>query len=191
MNRRHLLRRSALFTSLLLFLGHSLQSQDVKKDPGLPASEYLQKQSDLNLKALNLFDRYCFGCHDEELQRGKLDLSKTLYKKTFDSNLIFENLITGKMSLKKKKQPTAAEKEIMLRWLTAKQKESFTQEFRRLSRHEFVYSINDLLNTNIDLRDELPEDRGTYKYDTNHKIKLTDIHLKNYFSVTDKMLKYA
>ena len=78
MKRKTIFLRSAFFISLLQFLGHSMQSQEIKKALELPATEYLQKESGQNLKALNLFERYCFGCHDEDLQKGNLDLSKTL-----------------------------------------------------------------------------------------------------------------
>ena len=69
--------------------------------------------------------------------------------------------------------------------------EKLPKTFRRLSRHELVYSVNDLLGIDLDLRDELPEDRGTYKFDTHHQIELTETHLKNYFNVIDSLLESA
>ena len=146
----------------------------------------------LKSKAHALIGKYCSDCHDEDISEGGLDLTKEIHKKGFDGSLIFENIITGKMPLKKKKkQPTEKERQVMLEWLAARQKNTEANKYRRLSRHEFVYSMNDLLGVDLDLRDKLPEDRGTYKYDTSHKIELTDNHLKNYFAVADEMLKYS
>ncbi|MCH2208717.1 MAG: hypothetical protein MK132_23010 [Lentisphaerales bacterium] len=66
--------KPAFFTCLLVLTGNSLQSRETE----FPATKYAQKQSDLDPKALNFYDRYCFGCHDEDLQRCNLDLCKML-----------------------------------------------------------------------------------------------------------------
>ena len=63
--------------------------------------------------------------------------------------------------------------------------------FRRISRHEFVHSVNDLLGTDLDLADQIPEDRGTNDFDSNRRIQLSREMLGAYFSVADEMLEYA
>jgi len=193
---------STTFLSLTFF-GCSQVSKDkaVEKDNVVieeKVTEAARKESrakkadKLRTQAHGLIEKYCSDCHDEDISEGNLDILATINEKGFDGALIFENIITGKMPLKKKKkQPTVEERQVMLEWLAAREKESEVNKYRRLSRHEFVYSMNDLLGVDFDLRDKLPEDRGTYKYDTNHKIELTDSHLKNYFAIADEMLKYS
>lgn len=137
------------------------------------------------------FEHYCFNCHDEDEKKGDLDLSAVLDKTDFDGNWVFENLITGKMPPSNKKQPTAAEREKMLAWLASRQPAHPARDFRRISRHEFVTSVNDLLGSDIDLVAEIPEDRGTYDFDTDRRIQLTSEQLSAAFTVADEMLDFA
>ena len=70
-----------------------------------------------------------------------------------DGTLIFENLLTGKMPPAEKDQPDPEEKRAVLAWLAKRQGGVAQKPFRRISRHEFVHSANDLLGTNLDLTD--------------------------------------
>ena len=140
---------------------------------------------------MQLLERYCLDCHDEDTRKGNLDLLGTLEKDDFDGTLIFENLITGKMPPVNKKQPTAKERRELLEWLVDKQGESEPAPYRRLNRHELVHSVNDLLGIELDLTDEIPEDRGTYYFDTDRRIQLGQEMLTKYFSVADQMLDFA
>ena len=150
-----------------------------------PSSDSLKKT------APSLFATYCFDCHDTDEKKGDLDLSAALQNKGFDGNWAFENLITGKMPPSNKKLPTAAEKSVMLDWLAARQPAMPTHDFRRISRHEFVTTVNDLLTTDIDLTALIPEDRGTYDFDTDRRIQLTSEQLSAAFTVADEMLDFA
>ena len=95
--------------------------------------------------ALEQFENHCFDCHDGDAKKGGLDLVSLLGKANFDGSLIFEHLITAKMPPKNKKQPALKEKQLMLDWLAQRQAENAPKPYRRLSRHEFVQSVNDLL----------------------------------------------
>ena len=79
----------------------------------------------------------------------------------------------------------------MLTWLATQQPKSDPKAFRRLSRHEFVYSVNDLLGTQLDLAAQIPEDRGTLTFDSNRRIGLSREMLTSYFAVADDMLEHA
>lgn len=138
-----------------------------------------------------LLARYCFDCHDGPNGEGDFDLADALHKENFDATLAFENLITTKMPPADAEQPSAGEKQVMLKWLAARQKEATPQSFRRINRHEFVHSMNDLLGTKLDLANEIPEDRGTKDFDTDRRIQLSKEMLASYFAVADKMLEYA
>ena len=141
--------------------------------------------------AYELFETYCLECHDSDMQKGNLDLEGLLEKGDFDGTLVFENLITGKMPPTEKKQPTASERRALLEWLANKHGEHAQPSYRRLNRHEFVHSINDLLGIELDLTDEIPSDRGTYYFDTDRRIQLGQEMLTKYFSVADRMLDFA
>ena len=77
------------------------------------------------------------------------------------------------MPPKNKKQPRAEEKRLMLSWLAQRQTESAPNSYRRISRHEFVHSLNDLLGVKLDLAGMIPEDRGTYNFDSDRRVQLT------------------
>ena len=109
----------------------------------------------------------------------------------FDGFLIFEHLITAKMPPKNKKQPSAEEKRLMLGWLAQRQTENAPKPYRRISRHEFVHSVNDLLGVKLDLTGKIPEDRGTHDFDSDRRILLTKEMLISYFTVADEMLEFA
>ena len=133
-----------------------------------------------------LFENYCFDCHDDEVKKGNLDMISLLDERTFDGTLMFENLITGKMPPSNKSQPGITEKKQMLDWLSKKQKPIPPESYRRTSRHEFVHSVNDLLGIELDLSDEIAEDRGTYDFDTDRRIKITPQLLSSYFNVAER-----
>lgn len=154
-----------------------------KAAPALPAAS-----GDL---ALQHFQNFCFDCHDGDSKKGGLDLERRLAEGDADPSLIFENLITATMPPAKKKKPDAAQKEIMLQWLARRQVPDAPRDYRRVSRHEFVHAVNDLLSTRIDLLHEIPEDRDTHDFDSNRQILLTKELLGSYFTVAHEMLDFA
>lgn len=138
-----------------------------------------------------LFHQYCIDCHEGSHAEGNLDLSALLTKNNFDATLIFENIATGKMPPVDADSPSNGERGEMLSWLAGQQPEPKRNSFRRISRHEFVNSVNDLLGTKLDLSDQIPEDRGTYDFDSDRRIQLSREVLWSYFTVADTMLDSA
>ena len=145
----------------------------------------------LGADANNLMATYCFDCHDGASKEGGLDLVGLLETDDFDGTLMFEKLITAKMPPVDGEQPTAVDKRLILDWLAKRQDSDFHHPYRRLSRHEFVHGINDLLGTRMDLANQIPEDRGTYPFDSDRRIQLTREQLTAYFTVADEMLDFA
>ena len=144
-----------------------------------------------NLPFIELFESYCFDCHDEDVQKGNVNMAELFDAGSFDGTLMFENFITAKMPPENKKQPNAEEKRAMLDWLAKRQADHKPAPFRRISRHEFVHSLNDLLGIKLDLTGEIPDDRGTFDFDSDRRIKLTKEMLGSYFKVADRMLEFA
>ena len=119
-----------------------------------------------NLRAMELFENHCFDCHDEDVKKGNVNMAKLFDAGSFDGTLMFENLITAKMPPKNKNQPSTKEKRAMLDWLAKHQADHKPDRYRRISRHEFVHSLNDLLGIKLDLTGEIPDDRGTFDFDS-------------------------
>lgn len=140
---------------------------------------------------IELFERYCLGCHVGPDAEGNFDLGKKLEGRPLDATLIFENLATAKMPPADVDAPSEAERSKMLAWLAGQQPESEPNAFRRLSRYEFVHSVNDLLGTKLDLAAQIPEDRGTRSFDSDRRIGLSHEMLGSYFAVADEMLDRA
>ncbi|MDG2123361.1 MAG: DUF1588 domain-containing protein, partial [Verrucomicrobiales bacterium] len=138
-----------------------------------------------------LLENYCFDCHDEDLKKGNLDMTSLMDAGSFDGTLMFENLITAKMPPADKTQPSDTERSALLGWLAKQQAENTPNSFRRISRHEFVHAINDLLGTDLDLAHQIPEDRGTNDFDSDRRIQLSREMLGAYFAVADEMLEFA
>ena len=156
-----------------------------------PICPLLFGEEKLDEQGLLLFESYCFECHDEDVQKGNVNMAKLFDAGSFDGTLMFENLITAKMPPKNKKQPSTKEKRAMLDWLAKRQADHKPDPYRRISRHEFVHSLNDLLGIKLDLTREIPDDRGTFDFDSDRRIKLTKEMLGSYFKVADRMLEFA
>ncbi len=146
---------------------------------------------EVEAEAIEILENHCFDCHDDATRKGEFNLEHSLAAGQFDGGLMFENLLTGKMPPAKKEQPDADEKRVVLTWLARRQKDTPGNAFRRISRHEFVHSVNDLLGTDLDLADRIPEDRGTNAFDSDRRIQLSREMLAAYFSVADEMLDFA
>lgn len=142
-------------------------------------------------KHRGFFNTYCLDCHDGPSAEGNLDLAELMDQSEFDATLIFENVATGKMPPAGAEQPSANERQKMLKWLAEQQPESKPKAYRRLSRYEFVQSLNDLLGTNLNLSGKIPEDRGTLTFDSDRRIGLSRDMLRSYFAVADELLDHA
>ena len=142
-------------------------------------------------QAAEVLEYYCFDCHGDGSEKGGLDMEGLLKQREFDGTLMFENLLTGKMPPAKEEQPDAQEKAAVLEWLAKRKVNHAPKSFRRISRHEFVHSVNDLLGINLDLTSKIPEDRGTHDFDSNRNIQLSREMLGSYFAVADEMLDHA
>ena len=138
-----------------------------------------------------LFNQYCIDCHDGPKSEANLDLAALLNTTPFDATHVFENIASGKMPPPDAEKPSGEQRRQMLSWLADQQPEAKRDTFRRISRYEFVQSVNDLLGTKLDLAAKIPEDRGTRSFDSDRRIRLSREMLGSYFTVADEMLDYA
>ena len=139
----------------------------------------------------SLFQKFCFDCHDRSTQEGNLDLQSSLEQSHFDRELVFENVITKKMPPDDADQPSGKQRQAMLDALAESQPDQIRNNYRRITRHEFNHSFNDLLGIEYDIASSISDDRGTHTFDSDRRVLLTKEMLAAYFSATDQMLDFA
>lgn len=135
--------------------------------------------------------KYCFDCHNASSKEAGLDLTELLSQKEFDGTLAFENVITERMPPSDAEQPSASERQAIIAWLADHSAKRTPGSYRRLSRYEFVHSLNDLLSVQLDIASEIPEDRGTNVFDSSRRIMLSREQLNAYFKAADEILEFA
>ena len=142
-------------------------------------------------KPMQLFERYCFTCHADGVQEGNLNLEQLLQQSDRDATQIFEHVITEKMPPRDADQPTRYERLQMAGLLARRQSPVKAATVRRISRFEFNHSMNDLLGTDQEITESVPDDRESRRYDTDHRIRLTTQQLTAYFAAANQVLDAA
>ncbi len=137
------------------------------------------------------FQTFCMDCHDSDTAKGNLDLEQALKHPPLDASLSFEQLITGGMPPAEKPQPGPMERHQMLTHLANRQTQMNLPSSRRLSRQEFIHSVNDLLGLDWDLSEALPTGKGTFLFDSDRRILPTEPWMAAVFHVTDRLLNRA
>lgn len=122
--------------------------------------------------ARTLFDQRCIDCHDADSKKGNLDLI-SLSTDLSDPAIftrwvkIHDRIEAGEMPPKKKPRPPESEIKPALDWMSAQLTEAETAArgpsgratFRRLTRAEYEYTLQDLLDLpGMPIREDLPED---------------------------------
>lgn len=124
----------------------------------------------------SVLSQYCYDCHDDDSQKGDLNLS-ALNRDLKDQNAfrvwvkVHDAIKLGEMPPKKKKsQPTETEREQSVQWLNHHllfaDQDKLSREgrirLRRMTRLEYQNSLKDLLALeHLDILDILPEDHET------------------------------
>ena len=90
-----------------------------------------------------------------------------------------------------KSSPGPMERHQMLTHLANRQTQMNLPSSRRLSRQEFIHSVNDLLGLDWDLSEALPTGKGTFLFDSDRRILPTEPWMAAVFHVTDELLNRA
>src|SRR5688572_6899305 len=122
-----------------------------------------------------LVSEYCVGCHSSKEQKGELDLERFSsveevknHPKVWEK--VIEQLTDDEMPPKKKPQPTATERERLVRWINAVLDEVALARagdpgpvvLRRLSNAEYTYTLRDLTGVeSLDPAREFPADSAS------------------------------
>lgn len=123
-----------------------------------------------------LLDKYCVSCHGPEKQKAKLrmDTLNPDMVKGHDAEMWQEALdlinISDMPPEKSKAQPTRAERQLMVDWLTENLRKAMESKrstggrnvMRRLTSYEYNNTLKDLLKMDLDFAEDLPHE-GTAK----------------------------
>lgn len=149
--------------------------------------------------------RYCVECHGAEVQKARLrldtlsmDLSKSETRRHWGA--ILEQVRSEAMPPPKKPKPSQEELKHVQNWIE-KSLARMEQEqrkiegrslIRRLSRSEYVNTIQDLLGISADLADLLPEDPTANGFENvDQALTLSPVLLERYLAAADVALDAA
>ena len=149
---------------------------------------------------------HCFDCHDNEIQKGKLNLESLSFQldnqKTFKNwVLIHDKVQTGEMPPKKKLHPNPEESLIFLerlaKALTQADRSRVIQNgrstLRRLNRFEFENSLRDRLSSPwLLVADMLPEDGTAFLFNkVGERLDFSHVQISKFYEVAEYSIRGA
>jgi hypothetical protein len=171
-----------------------------------PARALFAAPAELPGNATKFLENRCFDCHDEQTKKGNLDLT-SLSTDFADRDAfarwvkVHDRLRDGEMPPKKKEQPTAPERETMLKTLsgvlstadTQRQREQGRVPLRRLNRAEYENTIRDLFSMpGLQVKEMLPEDGRLDGFDkASAALAISSVQLRKYLEAADYVLDTA
>ena len=168
--------------SLLICLHAGAASLDDAKQIGRRSSAYLHRQprvvssqapkprlTEFRTKVEPVLRKNCFQCHGAKKQKGKFRVD------TLDPNLlhgedvswwveVFDVLSNGEMPPEEDVKMAGTDRQTVIDWLSAelqvasevRRHEQGHSSFRRMTRYEYNYALQDLLGLNLDFAKDLP-----------------------------------
>ena len=149
--------------------------------------------------------QYCYDCHDEDVQKGDLDLASLKFDPADFSNYqkwikVYDALALGEMPPKKKKQPEdKAKKDFLAAMKTPlveadkhMQHKQGRTKARRLNRVEFEQTLSEILQVPLDIKEMLPEDAMGNGFDTvGAALNVSSVQIQAYLDAIDVALDKA
>lgn len=156
-------------------------------------------------KSRVFLEKHCYECHDEDVQKGNLDLTKLkfdledkeVYKKWIK---VFDNVLLGDMPPKKKKKPEETELKSFLSSIEKAlqaagekgQASNGRTRVRRMNRQEFQATLEDIFGLRLDIAADLPEDAKGDGFDTvGAALNVSSVQMEAYMDALDKVLDKA
>ena len=151
-----------------------------------------------------LLDKYCYGCHGQGKKKGDLQLD--VYKdetaaaadpQTWEK--VMQNVRTHVMPPEKKPKPSAAESDLLLRWIETQvfkcdcdHPDPGRVTLRRLNRAEYNNTIRDLVGVNFQPADDFPADDSGYGFDNiGDVLSVPPVLIEKYLAAAGKILDAA
>jgi hypothetical protein len=151
-----------------------------------------------------LLAKFCFECHGEKTQEGKLRLDGPA--PTFDHagaekwRRIVERVELGQMPPEEKPRPSADELRRLQTWVAdesrtfelARRAKEGRVVLRRLNRNEYQNTIRDLLGVEADLKEQLPADGSADGFDNaGAALHTSSFLMEKYLEAADTALNLA
>ena len=175
-------------------------SMSFAKEPTANLSQYKSK-------VLPVINKYCSDCHDSENEEGGVNFEKMnpdLFTGQDGEHWeeVLNQINRGDMPpKKKKKQPGASEREIITSWLQGEMTRAaqFRKStggkvvMRRLTRYEYNYTLQDMLDVHINHTKNMPQDQSNEHGLQNSGLLLTmnANQMEGYMEISDMALKKA
>ena len=176
----------------------SNRAPDAKK---IAAMEAQQVVDDFHAQVEPLLSTYCYECHDDEVQKGDLNLARfespeMILAERRQWEDVLENVSMHVMPPLKKTQPSADEREVMASWIDgllyrfdAENPDPGRVTLRRLNRTEYNNTIRDLLHVDFSPADDFPADDTGYGFDNNGDVlTLSAMLMEKYLAAAEQVL---
>ncbi len=124
-----------------------------------------------------MVDKYCVSCHNEEENKGGLNLDAIRFEAVTQHSEIWEKVITRlqarQMPTPDRKRPNEESYDAVLESLVeslnahaaSHLRPGRVETFRRLNRTEYQNSIRDILGVEVDAASLLPKDEESHGFD--------------------------
>lgn len=160
--------------------------------------------ADYDRDIVPLLTTYCYDCHGEERQRGGVafhkipDLTEARRQRELWQRAA-EQLESGEMPPDHRDQPTDAERERLIQWMT---KDLFPLDcdnpdpgrvtIRRLNRAEYNNTLRDLIGVDLKPADDFPADDTGYGFDNiGDALSVSTLLFERYFMAAGRVLDAA
>jgi uncharacterized protein DUF1592/uncharacterized protein DUF1588/uncharacterized protein DUF1587/uncharacterized protein DUF1585/uncharacterized protein DUF1595 len=163
-----------------------------------------QARTNFNASVAPLLEKYCTGCHGGDNPKNNLSLEfageQDVKRRLLEDSKVFEHMDdrirSGEMPPRKKIQPSAAEKEILLTWIdqeltTVLGSRPFGQvaRIRRLTKVEYLNTIRDLFYFDDFKAEDLPPDDIGYGFNNiADLLTVSTGHLESYLSTAEQAI---
>lgn len=156
---------------------------------------------DRNIRGL--YGKYCLGCHNESKTRGDVNLALAENPRQIREQFQTWQIALGAlrdeaMPPDDANQPTAEERDLMIRFLEATLQELDCESVndpgrpvtRRLNRTEYDFSIHDLTGLDLHLADAFPPDPSGYGFDNiGDVLTLNPVQVEQYDSAAREVVR--
>ena len=153
-----------------------------------------------------LLEDYCFQCHGSKVQESDLridDLNPDLVngKHAGQWKEILDALNRGDMPPEDAVQPSASEREVLIRWIETEIERAAKLAratnghvtLRRMTRYEYNNTMRDLLGIDLDFSRDLPPDTRSVDGFKNNGLymEMSDLQLQEYYAAAKRGLSVA
>jgi len=202
--RRQIVLLTVLLTGAIASGWFALSKQAPSKPARRPLVDPVRANAVFHKEVLPVLQQYCWDCHGDGMDKGDVSLDAfTNVTAVLKDRRIWERVMhtveSGEMPPKKKKQPTAAERELVGKWIDQTlfpidpdNPDPGRVTIRRLNRTEYNNTIRDLVGVEFRPADDFPQDDLGYGFDNiGDALSLPPILLEKYLAAAEQVLDAA